>query len=506
MAEGFASGFQKGFGLVNSFYDRQSQDEYRQGLLAQRQEEAAATAQFRENQLKANAQFRSDTLEEQRRRNLVLEGQAEADDKARAEAAKYRREKDKRDAQIAQGQIDYNAARLAGQLDDNRRAREREENILKTQNAAIAANKAFQTLESIERGDTVMDSQQLYEALEGTTGSLLDYGIAIDPATFQTEQEIVSEIQRLGQTGKVKGSAVLKATNLLLNQTNQNGVGEEIDESFANAPDWMKKGGYTIKSKEFIDLKMNPATEDSPMSLTGKVLVTVQNAAGNENVYIAPATEGRSGVGAQVSIPVQDFIQSMAGFMNYTQALRRHAPTIRQAQAETMFRDRNGRFDAVAYEAQVQGIKNQFIQRMEATSSRGEQSPVRGMTNEAFAASSREFTEWAQHKALFPGRGIESNADALQDLIGQINSIPEVQQLETQRKQMGMGPLDIENLLEAQQFFTKQDDGTFTVDDRKALNQWRNRLIERNTFSLDMIDEPTTSGLHPALRSNYQPI
>ena len=477
MAEGFASGFQKGFGLVNSFYDRQSQDEYRQGLLAQRKEEAEATAQFRENQLKANAEFRTKELEEQRRRNLVLEGEARASREAREQAAI--RDDEYQTARM--GLLGAQQEALQEERAYERTVREREnrryERNQQTQQAALAASELMETLEGIERGDINYNTEQLLQTLEKPTGSLFDVGIAIDPETFATQEGLAKQVQSLQQNGKVEGSAVLKAMNLMLNQTNSYGVGETIDETYQNAPEWMRNGEYTIASKEFIDVRMNQASSDgqSGPSLSGKILVTAKDRKGNEVMYVAPATEGREGTGAQVSLDTGELLQGFAGYMTYANAMRQYAPRIKRLKAEALFTDARGNYDAAAYSNAVSSVKSAYAKDVKDRSRMTAPSPVSGMTNEAFIGDDRRFTEWAEHRILFPNRGMESRADALQQHLGLIRSADKIKDAEDQHRRLTGKPLDQEKLLEAQGFLDEKN-GEVVVTDEDAYYEWRDSL------------------------------
>ena len=78
MAEGFASGFQQGFGLVNSVFDREADQEYRQNAIDQRAAEAASSERLGQARLKLmeqdnqnNADYRTQTREAQTAENLA---------------------------------------------------------------------------------------------------------------------------------------------------------------------------------------------------------------------------------------------------------------------------------------------------------------------------------------------------------------------------------------------------------------------------------------------------
>lgn len=489
--QGFSSGFQQGFGLVNSVFDRRSQDAYRQGLLAQREQEAEANAQFRQNQLEATTEFREQELAEQRRRNQVLEGEAKASREAREQAAirddEYQTER--------MGLLRDQQTVLQEEREYERTVREREnrryERNMQTQQAALAASEVMETLEGIERGDINFDTQQLLQALEKTTGSLLDVGIAIDPETFSTQENLVKQLQSLQQNGKVEGSALLKAMNLMLNQTNRNGVGEIVDDTYQNAPEWMKSGEYTITSKEFIDISLNEASPDgqSGPSVSGKVLVTAKDRNGREVMYIAPATEGREASGAPVALGTDELIKSFAGFMTYTNAMRQYAPRIKRLKAEALFTDANGNYDPARYTSAVDELKSRYREDIKNRSAMTLQSPVSGMTNDAFMANDRRFTEWAEHRLLFPNQGMESRADRLQQHLREIASVKEIEATAKQLKR----EIDPESLIEANGFLDVDKNGEVVITDYKAYTNWRNKVLGRE-------DETGASSLPPALR------
>ena len=470
--QGFSSGFQQGFGLVNSVFDRRSQDQYRQGLLDQRREESEAQKQFRQNQ-----------LEEMNRQNLARERAQERADELTA--TRLENEGKRADLLIAQAGLNTKQAETARIKAETAAAQQdfTQGQILKSQKAqmgALAVNEIAETLAGIESGDIDYDQEAFLQRLDQANNTLLDVGVAIDPVTEWTTERLGKQIGRMAKNEKFEGSPVIGAMNIMLNQTN-NYVGETIDSSYKNAPKFMQGGNYTIQKKEFIDARLN-----NDGTVTGEVLVTVEDDKGNTQYYVAPATEGRDATKAQVQLNADVLMQTYSGYMTYANAMKQYAPTIKRIKAESLYR-KDGNFDNTAYTNAVEDEKTKFETRVTEKSLDEMPSPFTGMTNRELINDSRRFQQWAEHQVLFPESVIESEASGLQRTLGDIRSSKKIQRaMKMFKERMGVD-ISLAKLLEAQNFLDQDpESGEIVVDNVEAFDQWAKDIGVR----LEELEDP----------------
>ena len=235
--------------------------------------------------MEADAQYRRDTLDETIRSNKAQEKAAEdlaANQQAntevrlktegdRAAGDRAREERLSADALAAR----QKAERLQRETDAARAMQEFTEQIRRVENNELAASSLDGVIEDI---------------IARTEGSMFDLSTMLDDTTLANAQQLDGELK----SGRVSMETLTRAANNFLSSSNKNGVGEEVNENFVNAPPWMRKGGYTVTDKQISELQEGKDA-DGKAVLYGKVRVTVTDANGDEFYYTAPLTESREG-------------------------------------------------------------------------------------------------------------------------------------------------------------------------------------------------------------------
>jgi hypothetical protein len=492
MAEGFASGFQQGFGLA--------EQEYRQNAIDQRAAEAASSERqaMARNKLlaeenKNNSIFRQTQLERQ-----AIADQAEAD--ARKATADYERGQATANSEIRAIQSETErtqTASIAADAEAKRKARDKKRS--NTEDASLA-QLTLDLIDGVDAGSVSGSAQAISDGFAGTTGTLFDFGVLTDPDTMMTGARFAEQMRELQQGKPIKSGVFLDAANNLLRKSNSIGVGEEIDDTFRYAPQYMKdQGGYRITDKTLIDLKISA----DGTSVTGTVLVTVNNGK-NEQKYTAPMTTKRANErtspaggsdfadtyladGGAVAAPspsnrsgveisVQDLIAGYGGYMQLVQHVNSKGPTIRKIRRESQFQDSDGDYDADAFTAAKETKIANYTDMVTKTGRQSSESPIGGMSNDEFLLNTKLVDDWAENQVLFPDskrRG--SDREDYFEYLAEIRNAPAI------KKAIGDRVVGDDTILLAQDFMDYNEEGELVLDDKKkpAFYEWQNNIRGR---------------------------
>jgi hypothetical protein len=481
MAEGFASGFQQGFGLVNSVFDREAEQEYRQNAIDQRAAEAAASERLgmARNKLmadenKSNADYRAQMREAQTAENLAAA-------EARRQDRQFQAEQAERSDEITSSRIDLDtikanqaAAESKYSLDENTR-----QDILTRQ--ALDSNELLETLESIEAGNFYGDPAGVQAIMERLSKSMFDTGVLTSEMLATTSDQVRQTLQDASQGGEINQAAISNALNIMLRSSNDIGIGNVIDETYVNAPEFMRdgSGSYKITGKEILDLQLGPDGQN----ISGSVLVTVSDGSG-EFYYTAPATEGRNGASPSgVNMNIEELVQGFGGYMTMANSYRKHKPTIQRIQREAKYKDRNGRYDAAAYQQKVAEIKSNHRKTVTDGNLQDKESPIPGITNNQLLQDDARFNEWAVNTALFPESNISSARSDYESHMLAIRTSAPIKSLEAQP---GVGPINDQTLQLVQPFLTRDKrTGEIIIDPnfKKEYQSWMNNIRNRGANS-----------------------
>ena len=480
----FADGFTKGFGLIqdakNSAREaelRQQQlddtNAYRQGMLGLQRENNAA-----ENQ------YRADTLAEQKRANQAAEEAAAllAENQQKNAAAQLRinENKSKRDLTDSETRALDAAA-----------AREREARLQRESDAAIAMQEFTETIRRVDSGELSASAlDDLVEDFEARTkGSMFDLSHILDDATLLNAQVLNEEIK----SGNVSMETVTRAANNFLASSNANGIGQEVNENFVNAPEWMRKGGLTVKNKQISELQEGTDAEGKAV-LYGKVRVTVTNESGDEFYYTAPLTESREGdsskfsaatVGGEaVALDLDELLNGYRGYINAATYLNQFKLKIDGAVERNRFKG-----DTTAYETAA-GLNRKYYEE-QADSNPQADSPIPGLTMEQLVNNKSVLNNLVRHETLYPGSKQRDNSYRYNTVMETVRSFPEVQDIEAQLKR-DLSNREIEELAG----YISDSERGLVISDREGFKKFRNKLGGRPTRSdYDNTDAKQRAGL-----------
>ena len=353
---GFAQGFQQGFGLMEGVKGRRLKED----MFENQKEQQALDEQFRRDEL----EFRED------------QEQNTAD--YRAEDLKYKKASAEASASLAalNAQIAEINAKTAGTkadtanlearalLDPNSlQSKEKQAEIDKKQaeidqtNETIAADRAnrteYQNAAILNRlyaistrsnngplGESdLAQYQKDVEALTG--GGRFDLGFILNPATEDSMRTIGNFVQNLADGSNPEMTPeVVGAFDDMLGIGTSAAVGRVLDDSFVNAPDWMKDGKHKIVSQGLHEIGSYDGT-----NFSGTMYVMVENQeTGEVYPYFPPLTSNRSNMNNQpLNLTFDEAMQATAGtahmVRSVTPVLKEHA---KQARIKTLFGDNKG--------------------------------------------------------------------------------------------------------------------------------------------------------------------
>jgi len=505
MAEGFASGFQQGFGLVNSVFDREADQEYRQNAIEQRAAEAAASERLGMGRLKLMEQDNKNNADY---RQTMLERQIEADALAADSAAQtktFQAEQGERSDAITEAKLKTERIKQQGLKNkaDYDLGQMKAADELAQQ--GLIVNNLFETLEAEGAGTFIGDPQTSFENMERVSKGMMDVGILTSPLLATTADQVRTNLKDGSQGREMRQEPLVKAMNIMLRGSNNIGVGNTIDETYVNAPDWMTKGpgagSYKIVGKEIKSLYLQPPvrddagniTEPGGKSVSGEVLVTVSDGKG-EYYYTAPATDGRGGGSPSgVNIDIEELVAGFGGYMTMANAFNKHKARINTIRRQVLFKDKDGRYDAAKEEAKVDELKAQHKKDVETGSLLGAESPIPGMTNDQFMKDEQLFNQWAVNRALFPDSVMPSAQADYQMQMTRIRNSAPVRAVEADFK----NPIDEKTLQNVQPYLDTNPDGVIIIDpDRKREFQiWRNGILGRGQKTPDPVRRTSMEGL-----------
>jgi hypothetical protein len=144
---------------------------------------------------------------------------------------------------------------------------------------------------------------------------------------------------------------VLTAMTSALGLRSSAAVGRAVDESFVNAPDWMKTGDYRVQRQGLYQV-----TSGDNSQLSGQLYVMVADGDGNEYPYFPPLTSGRSmTTGKPVTLDFDKGIQAMAGQAHMMNAVTPRLKRIaREAKIKANFGSPKGNSGVVKFNEAVE--------------------------------------------------------------------------------------------------------------------------------------------------------
>lgn len=192
--------------------------------------------------------------------------------------------------------------------------------------------------------------------------------------------------------GNFAGSSGVDLLNAVARSSNKFNIGAMIDDTFVNAPPEFRSGGFRVVSSEFIDFR------EVEGGITGTILNVVEDANGNQFMYTSPNTAGRNTAdGTPLVLPVDDLMASLSAVTQ----MRGQMGGLKAQMKEAAMVARYGKSE--------QG-QNDFMDDVQAEVDRYDEiasnnptrrSPIPNMTMQEFVDNPTVMTDYIENGILF---------------------------------------------------------------------------------------------------------
>lgn len=192
--------------------------------------------------------------------------------------------------------------------------------------------------------------------------------------------------------GNFAGSSGVDLLNAVARSSNKFNIGAMVDDTFVNAPPEFRSGGFRVVSSEFIDFR------EVEGGITGTILNVVEDANGNQFMYTSPNTAGRNTAdGTPLVLPVDDLMASLSAVTQ----MRGQMGGLKAQMKEAAMVARYGKSE--------QG-QNDFMDDVQAeidryddiaTNNPTRRSPIPNMTMQEFVDNPTVMTDYIENGILF---------------------------------------------------------------------------------------------------------
>jgi len=351
---GFADGFRSGFGLISDVKDRELKRDQVEADEAYKKRQADDLAEYRKEDLriKEAAQTSAAGLDairlntEQTRANTAALAAKTANKKAldatNPESIDYRK---------GMSEIAENEAQR-----DNyeSQAAERNQKLSMDQGALNVQEIANYTAQSDIQGLGPEELRRISALIdENSSQSSFNLGYLTSPQTARSMAAIQTYMGDMSSGSNPEMTPELRAAfGGALGLTKSAAIGREIDDSFVNAPDWMKNKNLRISGQGLHEV----GTSDGK-ALSGTLYVLAEDADGNMYPYFPPLTAKRNFANNQpLDLEMGEAVQALAGTAHMIQQIGpKLGRDVRAAKIHTMYGG-NKDFDA-AVNAKLETIR-----------------------------------------------------------------------------------------------------------------------------------------------------
>jgi len=351
---GFADGFRSGFGLISDVKDRELKRDQVEADEAYKKRQADDLAEYRKEDLriKEAAQTSAAGLDairlntEQTRANTAALAAKTANKKAL-------------DATNPES-IDY--MKGMSEIAENEAQRDNYESQAAERNQKLSMDQGALNVQEIANYTAQSDIQGLgpeelrrISALidENSSQSSFNLGYLTSPQTARSMAAIQTYMGDMSSGSNPEMTPELRAAfGGALGLTKSAAIGREIDDSFVNAPDWMKSKNLRISGQGLHEV----GTSDGK-ALSGTLYVLAEDADGNMYPYFPPLTAKRNFANNQpLDLEMGEAVQALAGTAHMIQQIGpKLGRDVRAAKIHTMYGG-NKDFDA-AVNAKLETIR-----------------------------------------------------------------------------------------------------------------------------------------------------
>lgn len=251
---------------------------------------------------------------------------------------------------------------------------------------AEALNMMMGTAQDVIDGNA--SPEQFEQLLELNKDTITSAGFVFDPAFDQSLETFKQDLAN----GNFEGSSGVDLLNAVARSSNKFNIGAMVDDTFVNAPVEFRSGGYRVVSSEFIDFR------EVEGGITGTVLNVVEDAEGNQFMYTSPNTAGRNTAdGTPLVLPVDDLMASLSAVTQMRNDMGGMKSQMKEAAMVARYgKDEQGQNDFMA-DVQLEVDRYTDIAANDPT----RRSPIPNMTMQEFVDSGSVMTDYIENGILF---------------------------------------------------------------------------------------------------------
>lgn len=230
--------------------------------------------------------------------------------------------------------------------------------------------------------------EQFEQLLELNKDTITSAGFVFDPAFDQSLETFKQDLAN----GNFEGSSGVDLLNAVARSSNKFNIGAMVDETFVNAPPEFRSGGYRVVSSEFIDFRQVEG------GITGTVLNVVEDAEGNQFMYTSPNTAGRNTAdGTPLVLPVDDLMASLSAVTQMRNDMGGMKAQMKEAAMVARYgKSEQGQND---FMADVQSEVDRYTDI--AANDPNRRSPIPNMTMQEFVDNPTVMTDFIENGVLF---------------------------------------------------------------------------------------------------------
>lgn len=230
--------------------------------------------------------------------------------------------------------------------------------------------------------------EQFEQLLELNKDTITSAGFVFDPAFDQSLETFKQDLAN----GNFEGSSGVDLLNAVARSSNKFNIGAMVDDTFVNAPVEFRSGGYRVVSSEFIDFRQVEG------GITGTVLNVIEDAEGNQFMYTSPNTAGRNTAdGTPLVLPVDDLMASLSAVTQMRNDMGGMKSQMKEAAMVARYgKDEQGQNDFMA-DVQLEVDRYTDIAANDPT----RRSPIPNMTMQEFVDSGSVMTDYIENGILF---------------------------------------------------------------------------------------------------------
>ncbi len=251
---------------------------------------------------------------------------------------------------------------------------------------AEALNMMMGTAQDVIDGNA--SPEQFEQLLELNKDTITSAGFVFDPAFDQSLETFKQDLAN----GNFEGSSGVDLLNAVARSSNKFNIGAMVDDTFVNAPVEFRSGGYRVVSSEFIDFRQVEG------GITGTVLNVVEDAEGNQFMYTSPNTAGRNTAdGTPLVLPVDDLMASLSAVTQMRNDMGGMKAQMKEAAMVARYgKSEQGQND---FMADVQSEVDRYTDI--AANDPNRRSPIPNMTMQEFVDNPTVMTDFIENGVLF---------------------------------------------------------------------------------------------------------